>query len=483
MQTATQIETLEAKGLVRLAAVRPEIEYLFRHWLVQDAAYGSLLKQERRGLHGRVGEVLEDLYPERRAELAAVLAMHFEAAGETEKAIGYHIAAGNYGLQRNAVQEAFAAFDRAAALLPPPEPSDDDAARARRIEILIGRAEAGYTFRPPAETMADLDAIAPEAARLADRELEVRIHLLIALGRVMQGEHPADPAVRRSLDRMAEIGHQIGDPSLRAMPLALVGMNDVFAGSIRNGVRTLEEAVPLLEQRQDSIGAAFARGALAIGLAYLGEFAKAESIVRSAEGQLDAAVPLARTCVSRAEESGATACIVASSWVLGDAFHRLGRFAEAGDALRRGTEVSQVVERRVWHPTLQAWLGATAVALGGSAGTDWDDALATARSISNRFGEAGILAKRGEVAASRGDVDSAIADFEAAVAIFDAEGTRPSLARVLRALGETLRHAGRADEAEPMLRRSQALFEELGLSAEAAAVQALRSGAAPITPG
>ena len=117
--STTQIETLEAKGLVRLATVQPEIEYLFRHWLVQDAAYGSLLKQERRDLHARVGEVLEDLYPERRAELAAVLAMHFEAAGETEKAIDYHLAAGNYGIQRNAFAEAFSAFDRAAAILPP----------------------------------------------------------------------------------------------------------------------------------------------------------------------------------------------------------------------------------------------------------------------------------------------------------------------------------------------------------------------------
>ena len=44
---------------------RPELEYLFRHALVQDAAYGSLLKQERRELHGQVGEALEELYPER----------------------------------------------------------------------------------------------------------------------------------------------------------------------------------------------------------------------------------------------------------------------------------------------------------------------------------------------------------------------------------------------------------------------------------
>ena len=86
MAVDTQVDTLEAKGLIRVASYRPELEYLFRHWLVQDAAYGSLLKQERRELHRQVGEALESLYPDRRSELAGLLAMHFEQAGETDKA-------------------------------------------------------------------------------------------------------------------------------------------------------------------------------------------------------------------------------------------------------------------------------------------------------------------------------------------------------------------------------------------------------------
>ena len=78
MTTDTRIDILEARGLIRLASIRPELEYLFRHGLVQDAAYTSLLKQERRELHGRVGAALEELYPDRAGELALVLAMHFE---------------------------------------------------------------------------------------------------------------------------------------------------------------------------------------------------------------------------------------------------------------------------------------------------------------------------------------------------------------------------------------------------------------------
>lgn len=106
MAAQTQLDTLEAKGLVRPAVYRPELEYLFRHWLVQDAAYGSLLKQERRELHRQVGSALETLYPERRHELAGTLAMHFEQAADTGKALEYLVEAGHYALDRNALQEA-----------------------------------------------------------------------------------------------------------------------------------------------------------------------------------------------------------------------------------------------------------------------------------------------------------------------------------------------------------------------------------------
>ena len=496
MTAETQLETLEAKGLIRVAVLRPELEYLFRHALVQDAAYGSLLKQERRGLHAQVGEALEQLYPERRAELAAVLAMHFEQAGETDKAIDYHLAAGSYGLQRNAVREAYAAFDRAADLLPPPDPSDSEATRRRQVEVRLGRVQTGYSFRSANESFADLDALVPDVEALGDNGPASRVHMLIALGHLQAGESPTEPRIKRSLDRIAEIGEATGDPSLRALPLALVGMSQVFAGSVRDGVQALEEAVPLLDGGHDSIGAAFARGSLAIGYAILGEFAKADeaerrstelaakgdliaqldaliaaSMVASMRGDLDAAVPLARECVDRAEETGASACVMASSWVLGDAYHRQGRFAEARDVLQRGTDISMVVDRKVWRPTLQAWLGSATVALGDVPEDNWDEALESARSINNTQGQAGILAKRAETAAARGEVDAALEDFQASARLLEELGARPSLARVLQSEAEALRAAGRMSEAAPVFQRSVALFDELGLDREAAAVR------------
>lgn len=501
MTADTQLETLTAKGLVRLATLSPELEYLFRHALVQDAAYGSLLKQERRDLHGRVGEALEQLYPDRMGELAPVLAMHFEQAGETEKAIDYFAAGGEHALKQNAIQEAFGAYDQAAGLIDraaateAPGTVETIAHRRRRILVQLGRAQSGYSFLPHNEVVDALERLVVEADELGDLELVARVHMLIALGRMQAGASPTEPTFARSLQRIAEVGEATGDSSIRAMPLALLGLSQVFSGPIRDGVEALEEAVPLMQQR-DSIGAAFARGGLAIGYASLGEFEKAdaaaenaktialkgdliaqldaliaEAIVRAAEGRLDEAVPLARECVDRAESTGASGCVLASSWILGDAFHRLGRFEEARDVLQRGADVALMVDRVVWRPTLQAWLRSAAGQLGEAAGGDWEEALATARSIGNQVGEAGILGKRAESAAAQGDVKQATADYAESAAILERLGARPFLARVLQNWGGVLRAAGRVDEAVPILTRSLALFEELGLAREAQAVK------------
>lgn len=505
MSNDTRVDLLEAKGLIRLAAIRPELEYLFRHGLVQDAAYESLLKQERRELHGRVGSALEQLYPDRVGELAPVLAMHFENAGDSERAIDYYTAGARHALDQYAIQEAYAAYDRAATLIdaaasgPAANRSREELQRGRRrrIEVELGRADAGYSFRAPEETFDALESIVGPAEELGDPELIGRVHTLIALGRLQNGEPAAAPLVQRSLDRIGQIAKELGDPSLQAIPMALVGLSNAFANDVRLGVTQLEEALPDLEGRRDTIGPAFARGALAIGYANLGEFEKAEaaaaqatkqagdsdliaqldaliaeSFVRSLQGDLDGAVPLARKCVEQSEETGATACMVVSSWILGDIFHRQGRFAEARDVLKRGTDVAAVVDRKVWRPTLLAWLASAQAVLGAADVGTWEDALATARSIGNRVGEAGILAKRAETTAARGDLEAARPDIEAATALMTELGLRPHLARTLRAWGEALQHATQSAEADQVLRRSLDVFEELGLTQEADAVRA-----------
>lgn len=501
-QPDLQLDTLEARGLIRLATLQPELEYLFRHALLQDTAYESLLKQERRALHQVVGNALEELYPDRMGELAAVLAMHFEQAGETDKAIEYLTAAAAFASDRNALVEAYDLYGRAAALLPPRSDDDDEALKRQRIAIELGRSKAGFSFMSEGEGLEILNPLITDAEQLGDLRLEAEIHLSIALLRQFRGENRHDSAdLRRSLDRISAIAEQLDDPLMAAMPEGMMGLFQVFNGYLFEGVAGLERAAPLLEQKHDFVGSSFALVSLAMGYARLGEFAKAEaaaqkatevgekgdviarldaligeSTVRSVRGDLDEAIPMAARCTNLAEETGATACVVASNFLLGDAYMRQGKFGDAKIAFERGGEVANAIEQRVFRASIAAYTRSNAASLGdfGPSARSFEEALAETRAIGDRWGEANVIWQRAETEAKRPDGNEAqmLADYEAAAKGFEVMGARPFLARVLRGWGRALRTSGREEDGRAKLFAAAELFAELGIDREGAEVRA-----------
>jgi tetratricopeptide (TPR) repeat protein len=104
---------LESAGLIRQAEELPELEYLFRHALVQEVAYESLLKADRRRLHLAVGSALEEMYPDRLEELAPLLAQHFHEAGEATSALQYFTLAGDAAYRHYANAEAVGHYTHA----------------------------------------------------------------------------------------------------------------------------------------------------------------------------------------------------------------------------------------------------------------------------------------------------------------------------------------------------------------------------------
>lgn len=117
MTLEPQLQTLESLGLIRLLQEQPELAYLFRHALIQEAAYGSLTRRHRQSLHVAIGEVLEELYPDRQDEVADLLAFHFAAAGDSQRAVPYARLAAQRALSTYAYDEAILHLQRALDLL------------------------------------------------------------------------------------------------------------------------------------------------------------------------------------------------------------------------------------------------------------------------------------------------------------------------------------------------------------------------------
>jgi class 3 adenylate cyclase len=107
------VERLMAAGLLFRQGLPPHATYLFKHALVQDAAYGTLLRDPRRALHARIAETLESQFTEITENQPELLARHCTEAGLIEKAAGLWGKAGERSLERSALMEASAQLTRA----------------------------------------------------------------------------------------------------------------------------------------------------------------------------------------------------------------------------------------------------------------------------------------------------------------------------------------------------------------------------------
>jgi len=133
-QLDEHLSQLQRADLVREKARRPELEYIFKHSLTQEAAYGSLLVERRRDFHHRVGTALEQLFADRQAEFYGLLAHHFDAAGDTDKALEYLTKAGDRARLSEAYEEAIGHYRRVLDLVD----AKGDAARAANTWLKLG---------------------------------------------------------------------------------------------------------------------------------------------------------------------------------------------------------------------------------------------------------------------------------------------------------------------------------------------------------
>ena len=112
-ELSSALDRLIAAGLLFRQGVPPHASYLFKHALVQDAAYGTLLREPRRALHARIAETLESQFAEIAERQPELLARHCAQAGLIEKAAVLWGKAGQRSLERSALAEAAEQLTRA----------------------------------------------------------------------------------------------------------------------------------------------------------------------------------------------------------------------------------------------------------------------------------------------------------------------------------------------------------------------------------
>jgi tetratricopeptide (TPR) repeat protein len=162
---------LVASELVFERGAPPHATYLFKHALVQDAAYGALPRESRRALHAQIADAIEAQFPDVAENRPELLARHCAEAGRSEKAARLWGKAGLRSLARSAIVEAEVQFSRALGLIAslPSTP----ALRGERIKFEIGLANTflqtkGYAARETRDAFEQAHASIERAEALGE---------------------------------------------------------------------------------------------------------------------------------------------------------------------------------------------------------------------------------------------------------------------------------------------------------------------------
>jgi TOMM system kinase/cyclase fusion protein len=222
----------------------PQATYLFKHALIQDVAYQSLLKSMRQHYHQRIAQVLESRFPETVETQPELLAQHYTEAGLSEQAVGYWLRAGQRAIERSAYVEA------------------------------IGHLTKGL----------DVLTTLPDNPERIQQELVLQTMLGPAL---MNIKGQAAPEVERTYARARELCRQIGD----APQLFPVMWGLWYFYLVRAELQTARELLPqllgLAQSAQDSALLLAAHRSLGQNLTFLGELLPARTHLEQAMALYD----------------------------------------------------------------------------------------------------------------------------------------------------------------------------------------------------
>jgi class 3 adenylate cyclase/tetratricopeptide (TPR) repeat protein len=126
---------LQRLELIYEKSLFPELAYIFKHALIQEVAYNSLLLARRKEIHEKIGHAIEEIYPDRLEESYEMLAYHYSRGEDPEKASHYLTLSGNKAARRNSLSEASSFYKEALTTLR--RLPDTEERKNRELDVLV----------------------------------------------------------------------------------------------------------------------------------------------------------------------------------------------------------------------------------------------------------------------------------------------------------------------------------------------------------
>lgn len=504
-----RLEQLVRTGLLFAAGEAPHERYLFKHALVQDAAYDTMLRARRQKLHRRIVEVLETAFPDTAEVQPEVLARHSTEGGLIEKASGYWLKAGYRALMRSSMPEAVSRLERGLeviALLP-----DSSARHQLELQYQLARGKALIATRGYAEaTTGAVFARARELCVLLDQPPQL---LAVAHGEwthvLLRGEIHA---ARQRADDLLRTAEARSDPLWTMMACRFAGVTCFPQGEFAAGRDHLVRGLGLFDPACRGAYAAVTvddcqvvmQTYLAYVLVYLGEVEAARaqcqaalaearrlsqpySITHALIGTIfldlyldfpeEAEAPLAELIALAAEHRIAYYAAFGSLF-RGLSLVKRGDAQAAIDWLTRGIAAYRATSSALYLPSFTMWLAEAQAHAGHTdrALSLLGDALASMRSTGMRNDEAHVHRLRGEALLRMARVEEAERCFSTALAVAQRQDAKLLALTAATALARVWRDRGWRSKARQMLEPAHAqLRAAQGVNAYGQATEVLNT--------
>jgi class 3 adenylate cyclase/tetratricopeptide (TPR) repeat protein len=243
------LERLADAEIVHLQRSANAVVYTFKHALIQDAAYGSLLRAPRKELHARIARALERHYPERAQVEPELFAHHFALAGSPREAIGYWGQAGKQALMRAANREVQGHVTRALELVAAlPESAERDAAELG-LQILRGascRAIHGFAAK---ETEAAFSRARELCDAVGDRRQLIDVLRGLYACYYIRGELER---AKGQADGVLSIAEEAGDNSMIMAGQWMLGCIAFWQGRFPEAQERLQHSVDIYSASEQS---------------------------------------------------------------------------------------------------------------------------------------------------------------------------------------------------------------------------------------
>lgn len=473
------IAALSYEQLVRERARDPEREYIFKHALTCDAAYGLLLKSRRRDLHARTGAALEVLFADRRDEYAAMLAWHFGEADDHRRALTYAKRAATNARRLYALQEELMHRERIIASLD----QIADSTPAARIDAIIEWTIVRHRLASFEGVGERLEAAIELARQSNDKErlassLSWAGNLHFVTGFPSRGV----PYLMES----QQLGEEIGDERVLLLPL-FFGIWSVVDRDPAAAVGQLDEVIELALKHgvTDILGHAVAYRALAF--ARIGDYPSAHREIQraldllpqthtpmkradihigvgmayQAMGEFENGLEHSRIGAQLAEASNGLECACAGYFGVGRAQLQTRNLDEAKFEFERSMNFANAVGFETFMTIIRGSAALTEFERGSPAAVnELRSAIEAARASNDNYAAAQMSEDLAGALFRLGRHFEALTELDASIDHYRSSGMHPYLARALKLKSRILGATARGQQA------AEALAEAVRIEAD-----------------